>query len=215
MRTQLNKLGLFIIFSFVSSCLILHADVRDTWHQPDRVMDLVGVKPGMVIGEVGAGHGYFTFHLSRRVGEYGKIYANDIASRALASIRSKCETQGITNIETIVGEVEDPLLPKGILDMVFIVNAFHDLAKPVALLNNLVPSLKSDAPVVIIDRDPEKTRDPAGHFLTRESVLEKIEESDFELDRIETFLPQHNVYIIRVMKRKQKAWPWIFIEIRP
>ncbi len=197
---------LFFLLFFTFFCIILRADVRDTWHQPDKVMDVLGVKPGMIIGEVGAGHGYFTFHLSRRVGDSGRIYANDIASRALASIRSKCETQGITNVETIVGEVEDPLLPMGILDMVFIVNAFHDLAKPVALLNNLVPSLKPDAPVVIIDRDPEKTRDPAGHFLTREEILEKIEESDFELDRIETFLPQHNVYIIRVMKQKQKAW---------
>jgi len=88
-------------------------------------MDVVGVKPGMVIGEVGAGHGYFTFHLSRRVGDSGKIYANDIATRALASIRRKCEGD-----------------------------------------------------------------------LTQEEVLEHIKNSDFDLDRIETFLPQHNIYII-------------------
>jgi arsenite methyltransferase len=206
LRNHINKRGLFIVLPFVSLCLILHADVRDTWHQPDEVMDVVGVKPGMIIGEVGAGHGYFTFHLSRRVGDSGRIYANDIASSALASLRRKCENEGITNIETIVGEVEDPLLPKGILDMVFIVNAFHDLAKPVELLNNLVPSLKPEAPVVIIDRDPEKTRDPAGHFLTKEEILEMIEQSDFELDRIETFLTQHNIYIIKVMKQKQKTW---------
>ena len=195
---------LFFFLFFTFFCIILRADVRDTWHQPGKVMDVVGVKPGMIIGEVGAGHGYFTFHLSRRVGESGKIYANDIASRALASLRRKCEKEGITNIETIVGEVEDPLLPKGILDMVFIVNAFHDLAKPVVLLNNLVPSLKPDAPVVIIDRDPTKNRDPASHFLTEEEILEKIEQSDFELDRIETFLTQHNIYVIRVVKEMQK-----------
>ncbi len=175
-----------------------HTNVRDKDHQPEKVMDTVGVKPGMVIGEVGAGHGYFTFHLSRRVGESGKIYANDISSGALASLRRKCEREGILNIETILGEVEDPLFPEGLLDMVFIVNAFHDLAKPVDLLNNLVPSLKPEAFVVIIDRDPAKFRDPAGHFLSKKEVLEKIEESQFELDRVETFLAQHNIYIIRV-----------------
>jgi ubiquinone/menaquinone biosynthesis C-methylase UbiE len=205
LRSSINKLGLFVVLPCVFLCLSLGADVRDTWHQPDKVMDAVGVKPGMIIGEVGAGHGYFTFHLSRRVGDSGKVYANDIASRALASLRRKCENEGITNIETIVGEVEDPLLPKGILDMVFIVNAFHDLAKPVELLNNLVPSLKPDAPVVIIDRDPSKFRDSAGHFLTEEEILGMIGQSDFALDRIETFLPQHNIYIIRVMKQKQKV----------
>jgi len=203
---RINKLGLFVVLSCIFLCLNLGADVRDTWHQPDKVMDAVGVKPGMIIGEVGAGHGYFTFHLSRRVGDSGRIYANDIASRALASLRQKAENEGITNIETIVGEVEDPLLPKGILDMVFIVNAFHDLAKPVVLLNKLVPSLKPDAPVVIIDRDPSKFRDPAGHFLTQEEILEAIEQSDFELDRMETFLPQHSIYILKVIKQKQKVW---------
>jgi SAM-dependent methyltransferase len=205
LRSTINKLGLFVVLAFVFLCLSLGADVRDTWHQPDKVMDTVGVKPGMIIGEVGAGHGYFTFHLSRRVGDSGKVFANDIAKRALASLRRKCEDQGITNIETIVGEVEDPLLPKGILDMVFIVNAFHDLAKPVVLLNNLVPSLKPDAPVVIIDRDPSKFRDPTGHFLTEEKIREMIDKSDFELDRMETFLPQHNIYILRVMKQKWKV----------
>jgi len=177
-----------------------YANVRDRDHQPEKVMDAVGVKPAMVIGEVGAGHGYFTFHLARRVGESGKIYANDISSGALASLRRKCEREGIHNIETILGEVEDPLLPRGLLDMVFIVNAFHDLAKPVELLDNLVPSLKPEAFVVIIDRDPAKFRDPGGHFLTKEEVLDKIEESQFELDRVETFLPQHNIYIIKVAR---------------
>jgi ubiquinone/menaquinone biosynthesis C-methylase UbiE len=160
-------------------------------------MDLVGVKPGMVIGEVGAGHGYFTFKLSQRVGESGKIYANDISRSALRYLRDRCKREGVTNIETVIGEVEDPLLPKD-LDMVFIVNAFHDLARPVELLNNLAFSLKPEALVVILDRDPEKVTYDTDHFLSREAVLEKIDESVFELDRLETFLPQHTIYIIRL-----------------
>ena len=188
----------FALFVFLAFNSPLWGDVRDNYHQPEKVMDVVGVKPGMVIGEVGAGSGYFTFHLSRRVGDTGKIYANDISRRALASLRRKSEEEGISNIETIVGEVEDPLLPDGELDMVFIVNAFHDLAKPVELLNNLVPSLKPGAPVVIIDRDPDKVGGFSRHNLTREEVLEHIKNSNFELDRIETFLVQHNIYIIKV-----------------
>jgi ubiquinone/menaquinone biosynthesis C-methylase UbiE len=172
-------------------------DVRDKWHQPDKVMDLVGVKSGMNIGEIGAGHGYFTFKLSQRVGESGKIYANDISRRALKYLRDRCKREGITNIETVTGEVEDPLLPND-LDMVFIVNAFHDLSNPVKLLDNLSVSLKPEALVVILDRDPKKVKYDTDHFLSREEVLEKIEESVFMLDRLETFLPQHNIYIIRL-----------------
>ena len=179
-------------------------DSRDRLHQPDRVMDLMGVKAGMVIGEVGAGSGYFTFHLARRVGESGKVFANDISRRALNSLERRKERDGISTIETIVGEVDDPLLPQG-LDMVFIVNAFHDIAHQVALLNSLVHSLKPGAAVVIIDRDPDKIRNSSGHVLTREEVLERIEQSVFRLDRVETFLPQHNIYIIRVPIERSAA----------
>ena len=179
-------------------------DSRDRYHQPDRVMDLMGVKAGMIIGEVGAGSGYFTFHLARRVGESGKIHANDISRRALNSLERRMEREGINTIATIVGEVYDPLLPQD-LDMVFIVNAFHDIAHQVALLNSLAPSLKPGAAVVIIDRDPDKIVNSSGHVLTREEVLERIEQSVFRLDRIETFLPQHNIYIIRVPLERRAA----------
>ena len=186
-----KKFILLLLFIGLYLAPLKADDVRDKWHQPDKVMDLVGVKEGMIIGEIGAGHGYFTFKLSKRVGKSGRIYANDISRNALKYLRDRCTREGVTNIETVIGEVEDPLLPKD-LDMVFIVNAFHDLAKPVELLNNLSHSLKPDALVVILDRDPAKFRYDTDHFLSREAVLEKIEESVFVLDRMETFLPQHN-----------------------
>jgi predicted methyltransferase len=63
---------------------------RDTQLQPERVMDAVGIRPGMVIGEAGAGRGYFTFKLARRVGDTGRIYANDIDESALAHVRERC-----------------------------------------------------------------------------------------------------------------------------
>ncbi len=130
MLTKQRISYLFVLVLFFHLSPTLFADSRDRIHQPEKVMDLAGVEPGMVIGEVGAGEGYFTFKLSGRVGENGKIYANDIVERVLRSVRRRCERDGITNIETIVGEVDDPLFPEVALDRVFIVNAFHDLARP-------------------------------------------------------------------------------------
>lgn len=187
-----------ILIGFVSpGFLNPQSAARDKTEQPERVMDVTGVAPGMVIGEVGAGYGYFTFWLARRVEESGKVYANDINRNALSSIERKCREEGITNIETILGEVDDPLFPDNRLDMVFLVNSFHDLEKPVELLQNLKASLRPGATVVIMDRDPEKFNDRSHHFLSREEVLERIAASEFELDRIETFLAQHTIYIIR------------------
>ena len=191
------KVALVALLCWFTAITVGFTDRRDRAHQPEKVMDVVGVEPGMVIGEVGAGRGYFTFWLSRRVGEVGKVYANDIVANVLSSVRDRCEREGITNIETVLGEVDDPRLPEGALDMVFIVNAFHDFTRPLALLDNLISSLKPGAAVVIIDRDPEKYRDAGNHFKSKEEVLETIAQSDFALDRVETFLSQHNIYIIR------------------
>jgi ubiquinone/menaquinone biosynthesis C-methylase UbiE len=170
---------------------------RDSIEQPEKVMEATGVKPGMVIGEVGAGRGYFTFWLSRGVGEMGKVYANDIDRSALSSIESTCAGEKVVNIETILGTVEDPRFPPGALDMVFMVNAFHDLEKPVELLANLLPALKPGATVVIMDRDPDKTPDGDRHFLRRAEVEEIVGRSVFDLVRVETFLRYHNLYVLK------------------
>ncbi len=171
---------------------------RDGTEQPEKVMEATGVKPGMIIGEVGAGRGYFTFWLSRGVGETGKVYANDIDRSALDSIERVASEEKVANIETVLGTVEDPRLPAGALDMVFMVNAFHDLARPAELLANLLPALKPGATVVIMDRDPARSGDR--HFLPREKVEEIIGRSVFELVRVETFLRYHNLYILRARK---------------
>jgi ubiquinone/menaquinone biosynthesis C-methylase UbiE len=173
---------------------------RDRVEQPQKVMEATGVTPGMVIGEVGAGQGYFTFWLAKGVGETGKVYANDISRRALDELERRRDAEKVANIETVLGTVEDPRLPAGALDMVFIVNAFHDLARPVDLLANLLPALKPGATVVIMDRDPAKIADPSRHFLTREQVEEIVGRSVFELVRTETFLRQHNLYILKPRK---------------
>lgn len=173
---------------------------RDSIEQPEKVMEVTGVKPGMVIGEVGAGRGYFTFWLARGVGEKGRIYANDIDRSALSFIEGHCADEKIMNIETVLGTVDDPRFPLASLDMVFMVNAFHDLERPVELLANLLPSLKPGAIVVVMDRDPARFSDPDRHFLTREEVEDTVGRSVFELARVETFLRDHNLYILRAKK---------------
>jgi ubiquinone/menaquinone biosynthesis C-methylase UbiE len=172
---------------------------RDSLEQPEKVMEVTGVKPGMVIGEIGAGGGYFTFWLARGVGQTGKVYANDIDRSALATIDRRSAEAGVANIETVLGTVEDPRLPAGTLDMVFMVNSFHDLERPVELLTNLLPSLKPGATVVIMDRDRDRAGDR--HFLTRAQVEEIVGRSVFELVRVETFLRYHNLYILKARSR--------------
>ncbi len=170
-------------------------DRRDRRLQPDLVMDSVGIKPGLVIGDAGAGSGYFTVRLARRVGPDGFVYANDISEEALGNLDKRCEEEGLANIATILGEVDDPLFPERALDMVFMVYALHDFESPVAFLENLKSSLKPKATVVILDQDPEASGDD--HFLTRAEVLRLFTAAGYELVRSEEFLAEDLLLIFR------------------
>jgi len=194
-------LGLVLSGSTFSQTIIEERGERYTNERqpPDKIMAAIGVQAGMVIGEVGAGQGRFTVHLARQVGENGKIYANDINESSLDHLRDRCKRLGLNNVEIILGQVEDPLFPKNSLDMAFMILTYHHLAKPVALLKNLLPSLKLGATVVVVDPDPEKDRDRWGRESTSaEKIRKEAGEAGFELVRTETFLEKDNIFILRV-----------------
>lgn len=208
MKKNLSLIALisaFLFLAFLSPTLALSQTV-DSWEKgpnkrqpPQEVMDVIGVKPGMVIGEVGAGRGRYTVHLAMRVGGAGKIYANDIDEKSLSYLRERCKRDGIENVETILGKVDDPLLPKEALDMVVMVWVYHHLDKPIDLLKNLIPSLRPGATVVIIDPGPEKGGEKDSHRPTTKASVEKeAGKAGFELIRTETFLPKDNIFILRV-----------------
>ena len=168
---------------------------RDARLQPERVMDAIGVRPGMVIGEAGAGRGYFTFKLARRVGASGKVYANDIDRGALDHIRQVCRDENVVNVETVVGEVEDPLFPVGGLEMVMMVYAVHDFARQVPFLRNLKKYLEPGGKVVILDQDPEVSG--SSHFMSRKRLVELFRESGYELAADERFLEKDLLLVFR------------------
>ena len=165
---------------------------------PVRIMDAIGVKPGMIIGEVGAGTGRMTMWLASRVGDSGKVYANDINKRSLEQLRWRSKRDEFKNIEIIVGEVADPKLPPNTLDIAFMINVYHHLDAPVPLIRNILPSLKSDGVLAIVECDPDKIDWGEGHGCTGEKdMVKELDEAGFEVIRIETFLNEDNIYIAK------------------
>jgi ubiquinone/menaquinone biosynthesis C-methylase UbiE len=173
------------------------SDERDRWQQPDKIMDSLDIRQGMVIGEVGAGEGYFTFKLAQRVGSSGHIYANDIVNRYLDHINAYCRQQKIDNVTTILGKIDDPLFPSSQLDLVVMMRVFHDLSQPVNLVNNIIPALKPGAPLVIIDPESNKVPDNRTHFYSKDKILAIMQKSKFKLIKTLDFLPQDIIYIYR------------------
>ncbi len=196
MRAAVKVLIALIFIAILAITIFRFEPKRDQWQMPDKIMDTLGIKQGMVIGEAGAGEGYFTFHLSSRIGDTGKVYANDISERALETLEQKARRKGFINIETVLGEETDPLFPVDTLDMVIMVYVLHDVLQPVPFLKNIRKYLKPDAPIVIVDRDPEKYGHEYDYYLKMDKVKKIIHDSGQSLSRIETFLPRDNIYII-------------------
>ena len=176
-----------------------HESETNKRQPPDKILAAIGVKTGMVIGEVGAGHGRYTVHLASKVGPSGKVYAEDIDRDSVDHLRRRCKMAGFANVEVILGETDNPLFPKGEIDLVFMILTYHHLAHPVALLKSLIPSLKPGATVVVVD--PEQSKDPGSRmseYTSEAEISREAAAAGFELIRVETFLPKDNIYILRV-----------------
>jgi ubiquinone/menaquinone biosynthesis C-methylase UbiE len=163
---------------------------------PERIMDAIGLKPGMVIGEVGAGTGRISVWLARRVGPQGKVFANDIDAEALDRLWARAKRLKFGNVETVLGKSDDPLLPRDALDIAFMINVYHHLEKPQAILVAIRPSLKPGGVLAIVERDPAKS-ESASEATPREDMARRLGEAGYELVRVETFLPEDNIYIAR------------------
>ncbi len=177
---------------------------HNEYQPPDQVMDSMAVKAGMTIAEIGAGQGRYAVLMARRVGPTGKIYANDIDEKALDYLNFRCKRDKIPNVTTVLGTVTDSKLPKGLMDLIYIINTYHHLDDPVALMKNLSPALKPNGKLVIIEHDPVKIQETNSHTTTQEKLIEQAKEAGFELVKIQTFLKRDNIYYLQVDGKKVK-----------
>jgi len=164
---------------------------------PELVMDVLGIRPGLVIGEVGAGHGRITVHLATRVSEKGKVYANDIDPAAVDYLKGRCLRLGLTNVEPIISLPEDAMFPPNSLDLAIMVWAYHWMDNPVPLLKSLQASLKPWGCIVLVEPKPSE-HGPEGKSLTRESVGKEANAAGFILDAfIEDQFQVDNIFVLR------------------
>jgi ubiquinone/menaquinone biosynthesis C-methylase UbiE len=207
-----------LLLSFIMVSYPKHAEIRDgtkihqersfqieEWEKglnqrqpPIKIMDTIGLKKGMIIGEVGAGTGRMTMWLADRVGESGKVYANDIDRSALDHLRRRFKRDGFKNVEIVVGKMENPGFSNGSLDVAFMINVYHHLADPVSIIRNIRPSLKPDGMLVIVECDSDKVDWGDEHGCSRkEDMRDDLKKARFEVVRIETFLDEDSIYIAK------------------
>ena len=180
------------------------------WQMPQRVMDELDIGPGMNVADVGAGIGYFTLMLSKRVGETGKVYASDIDENALAFLNERRKEQGLKNILIIHGREDDPLIPEASVDLVLIVNTIQLVKEKTAFLNSIRDSLKENGKLVFIQWEAEKmdSESPGWDSKDRElytihTMLKMIYDADYEVIEIKDFLPMQLIYICQPSVREE------------
>ena len=138
---------------------LLEAPDRDQWQKPDQIMDALGIADGSVVADLGAGSGWFTLRLARRVGPNGTVYSEDIQPQMIEAIEQRLRGENLHNVRQVLGTPSDPRLPSG-LDAALIVDAYREMDDPadpslvVTLLRNVARALKSQGRLGVVDFVP-------------------------------------------------------------
>jgi SAM-dependent methyltransferase len=128
-------------------------DARDRAGEAEQVMNLAGVTPGMSVADVGAGEGYYTVRLARVVGAKGRVLAEDIMADVRDQLSDRVQRQRLDNVAVKLGTADNPMLPAGSFDRVFLVHMYHEVASPYAFLWHLREGVKPDGLVIVVDSD--------------------------------------------------------------
>jgi ubiquinone/menaquinone biosynthesis C-methylase UbiE len=159
---------------------------RDDWQRVDDVIVALDIDEGETIADVGAGSGFFTFRLSPRVGPDGRVLAVDINARVLRELRETAEQEGFANIETIVSEPNDPMLPDQSVDGILVVNAYHEMHEYETMLAGFRRALRLGGRLVILDMPPRdstlsREQQVSGHDIAIGLVAQELEAAGFEV----------------------------------
>jgi ubiquinone/menaquinone biosynthesis C-methylase UbiE len=133
---------------------LLEAPDREAWQKPEQILDALGVAEGSTVADIGAGAGWFTIQLARRVGPNGTVYAQDVQRQMLEAIRRRVAREGLRNVQTRLGVGSEPNLPARTFDAILVVDVYDALAEPVVFLRNLAVALKPGGRLGIVNYKP-------------------------------------------------------------
>ena len=177
---------------------------RERQERTDLLITGLTLSEDFVVADIGAGTGYFTFPVAARVPE-GKVFSVDIQPEMLALIEQRKTLENVVNVETVLGEADDPKLPDNEIDLAFIVDAYHEFSFPREMGERLKASLKPGGQLVLVEYRAEDPRVPIKRLHKMSEMQVKQEMAAIGLDwvRTESYLPQQHVLIFE----KPRAQP--------
>lgn len=170
---------------------------REDEENPDLAMRLIRVQRGSTVADIGAGSGYFTTRLARAVGSGGKVYAVDIQQGMLDLLQKTLARDRLTNVIPVLGAVDNPRLPAEALDLVLMVDVYHEFSAPQTMLQHMKRALKPGGRLVLLEyraEDPDVPILP-DHKMTKAQVRTEIEHEGFRQQRVFDDLPRQHLFI--------------------
>jgi ubiquinone/menaquinone biosynthesis C-methylase UbiE len=177
----------------------LERSEREIEELPETALDKIGIKPGMVVADVGAGVGYFSIRIAKRVAPTGKILAVDVQPEMLAILKDRAAKAKLTNIQPILGSESDPHLPPESCDLILMVDVYHELSQPQRMLQKMKQALKSDGRLVLLEYRKEDPHIPirSEHKMSVQEAKAEVEAEGFKLAETLSDLPRQHIFIFR------------------
>jgi precorrin-6B methylase 2 len=175
---------------------------REAEERTDKLLKALALKPGMVVADVGAGSGYFSFPMAAQVGPKGKILAVDIQKEMLDVIRKRMKERRVTNIEPIQGTETDPKLPEGKVDLILMVDVYHEFSHPYEMTEAMVKALKVGGKLVFVEY---RLEDPnvwikLVHKMTQKQVIREMKPHPLKHVKTSNILPQQHIIVFEKLK---------------
>jgi SAM-dependent methyltransferase len=172
---------------------------REFEESPGRAVRLLGLKPGMVAADVGAGSGYYTYLLSKAVGPSGKVIATDIQPGMLRLLEKKLRSSKIKNVELVQGAEDDPMLPEACCDLILMVDVYHEFARPQEMLRKLRGALKPEGRLVLLEFRKEDPGVPIReeHKMSVAEARLELEHEGYTFEKVLNDLPWQHMLFFR------------------
>lgn len=171
--------------------------------QPDEVMGALGLKPGQIVADIGAGGGYFSFRFAEAVGEEGRVGAFEVDPKLVEFIEEERRLRGLTNVNPVLIRERIPQIEEGSVDLIFVRNVFHHLSQRVEYFRGLRGALKPGGKLAIIEYSGSKRlsfHGLFGHHVPRETIIEEMGSAGYRVLAELDILPEQSFTIFGLTK---------------
>ena len=175
----------------------LFRETRIDEEQPEAMLDALKIPPGATVADVGAGAGYHSIRLAKRVGPEGTVLATDVQPEMIQMLKQNAQTAGVKNIKPLLCSQQDTKLPDGKVDLILMVDVYHECVDPETTLQGLLKALRPGGSLVLVEfrgEDPEVPIKPE-HKMTIKQARREVEPQGFRFKDSLEFLPWQHVLI--------------------